>query len=460
MDYLFLFFCLIIDIITVYFTYELKKTWNKSNLNTNFVNIIYYILQFRFVFFGLIVSLLRIISEGDVLKEYSVETEELFYVYLIEFISNLIFLLIFTYFIKFIKKKSKIKNYNEQNLLFILSLFSFNFLLILLLPGYFTNLYGFLFTAFYNYGAISAIFLLAISIKKKKKLLFLLSLTCILIFFGKSIISGLRGGVVGVVVLFTILSYTTFSYKFFKKIVIFSFLFSVVFYQINTKLSSIKYEFVVAYANNKFDFSTIQGNVDFISDYLTEKYETEKSQKNLTSSFLKEYEFRFGASSMFAVGFLRLAQKNQYAYFAPLLNGFYSFLPKTLIDFDKPVSGSKDGSLESTGMYLSISEITKTKHNMTDFLVGPHYLWELGLSGIIIYSVLSGFSFFIIVRWLESYGLLGLSFLILMSKPFWFQFKLWPSEIITLLITNLIPVLVIVKFLLFLTKRKIILSKT
>ena len=183
MDYLFLFFCLIIDIITVYFTYELKKTWNKSNLNTNFVNIIYYILQFRFVFFGLIVSLLRIISEGDVLKEYSVETEELFYVYLIEFISNLIFLLIFTYFIKFIKKKSKIKNYNEQNLLFILSLFSFNFLLILLLPGYFTNLYGFLFTAFYNYGAISAIFLLAISIKKKKKLLFLLSLTCILIFF-------------------------------------------------------------------------------------------------------------------------------------------------------------------------------------------------------------------------------------------------------------------------------------
>ena len=80
MDYLFLFFCLIIDIITVYFTYELKKTWNKSNLNTNFVNIIYYILQFRFVFFGLIVSLLRIIFEGDVLKEYSVETEELFYV--------------------------------------------------------------------------------------------------------------------------------------------------------------------------------------------------------------------------------------------------------------------------------------------------------------------------------------------------------------------------------------------
>ena len=107
-------------------------------------------------------------------------------------------------------------------------------------------------------------------------------------------------------------------------------------------------------------------------------------------------------------------------------------------------------------MYISISEITGTKHNMTDFLVGPHYLWELGYGGIIIYSVLSGLSLFIIVRWLESYGLLGLSFLILMTKPFWFQFKLWPSEIITLLITSLIPIFVIVKFLFFLTKRKIV----
>ena len=118
MDYLILFLCLIIDLITVYSTYELKKTWTKSSLNSNFVNIIYYILQFRFIFFGLIVSLIRIISKGAVLEEYNVEPEELFYVYIIEFISNLIFLLTFTYFIKFIKKKNKIKNYKEQNALF------------------------------------------------------------------------------------------------------------------------------------------------------------------------------------------------------------------------------------------------------------------------------------------------------------------------------------------------------
>lgn len=453
MDYFILFICLIIDLITVYLTYELKKTWTKSSLNSDFVNIIYYILQFRFIFFGLVVSLLRIFSKGAVLEEYNVEIEELLYVYIIEFISNLIFLLIFTYFINFLKKKRKIKNFKEQNILFVFSFFSINFLLILLFPGYFENLYGFLFSAIYFYGIISSVFLLIFSIKNKKYLLLLLSITCILIFFSKGIISGLRGGIVGLVLLFIILTYTMLSYKFFKKMIVFSFFFSIIFYQVNTNLNSIKYEFVVAYANKKFDFNTIKGNVDFMNYYLTEKYDPVESDNNSNSSFLKEYEFRFGAASMFSVGFLRLAQKSEYAYFNPLLNGFYSFLPKTLIDFKKPVTGSKDGSLESTGMYISISEITGTKYSMTDFLVGPHYFWELGYAGIIIYSFLSGLSLFVIVRWLESYGLLGLSFLILMSKPFWFQLKLWPSEIITLTITTLIPIVVLTNLLIFFIKK-------
>lgn len=444
MDYLILFLCLVIDLSTVYLAYKLKRTWIKSNLDLSFVNMIYYVLQFRFIFFGLVVSFLRIISKGEVLQEYNIQPEELLHVYIIEFISNLIFLLTFTYFIKFIKRKSKINNYKDQNFLVIFCLFSINYLFILLFPGFFSNFYGFLITAFTFYGQISVAFLFVYGIKYKKKILLILALTCIILFFAKTLISGLRGGIVGMVVLIIILSYNTFSTKLFKRLLIITFFSLFIFLKINSSLSSIKYEFVVAYANKKFDFSTIKGNVDFMSYYITEKYGTEeKSKQNFISSFAKEYEFRFGAASMFSVGFLRLVQKNKYAYFEPLLNSFYSFLPKTMIDFKKPVTGSMDGTLKTTGMYISIGEITGRDYSMTDFLVGPHFFWELGYIGIIIYSVLSGLLLFIIVRWLEFYGILGLSYFFLMTKPFWFQLKLWPSEFVTLFVTNLTPIFII-----------------
>ncbi len=126
--------------------------------------------------------------------------------------------------------------------------------------------------------------------------------------------------------------------------------------------------------------------INFINDFINGEIINETDFEAVESSFINDVEFRYGAASMFAVGFLRMYNNGYIAQLKIESNTIKAFMPRQIIGDDKPVSGSLDGTEKTMGMYACYNEITGDNHNMTDFYVSGHYYWQFGFFGVFLFS--------------------------------------------------------------------------
>lgn len=436
--------CLFISIFQFLFLIFLYKTfWKKNTISTLIlIKVFFYVNLYRIIFNFIIVDILRIISGGAENKEYGVTGYEILQVYLLEFISNLIYFSVFTLLL-FAIKSTKKKNAGitlkkqVQILIIICILYICDQAFLQVFSRYFWLVKD----AIYFIGPICSLLLLVIGIKNKKKLWILIGLFPLVITIILSLIAGLRGSIVGVSICFIIISFIELNRSQFKRALIIGILPILLLVSIQEKLKEIKYAFAVGVGNKTIDVNSVEGYVNFVVDFLNDDLKSGKIDIEPISIF-REIEFRYGAPSLFSVGFLRIGSRDEFVYFEPILNSFYSFLPKQLLDKDKPVSGSVDGTEKTMGMYVCVKEITGSDTSMTDFFVSGHYYWELGWLGVFLFSIVPALYNIFIVLLARNWGYLGIALFILSFK--WLLSKLWLSEIIILISTVILPAIFLI----------------
>ena len=100
MDRFIFFICLIISILQLLILfYFYNKFWKRNASALLFLKVFFLINVYKITFNYLLVDILRIISGGSENKEYGVSSFEILEVYGIEFVSNLVYFTIFTFFL-------------------------------------------------------------------------------------------------------------------------------------------------------------------------------------------------------------------------------------------------------------------------------------------------------------------------------------------------------------------------
>lgn len=159
-------------------------------------------------------------------------------------------------------------------------------------------------------------------------------------------------------------------------------------------------------------------------------------------NLLSSMEFRFGEVSRMSVAFVRVYNAGQAAGWAPIKSSLYAPLPRRFFP-GKPEPGSVDGTKEGMGMYMIQAVMRKAPWSMSDFFTGVHAYWELGLIGVVLFSVLSGIFIVFCTNYFGRFGLAGLPLMMVALKPWWNEPKLWISEIILDVVHILIPLILI-----------------
>lgn len=448
LTYLLIFIINIIVFFTAIFFY--KKVWYKKNNQLLFKIFLYFTL-YKILLHGVIVNFLRFLSNGKINKLFYVSTYEIFRTEFVEFISNIIYLTTFTLFAYFLTDhKSKTTNTFKWEIR-VLKLLVFIYFIYLLLPTNIIAVYFWLFdSVFYYAGIISACLLLILCIKENNKLFLILSALCLALFFIKQIITGARGGIVIVSLTIIIFSSIILDRSKFKKLLIVTVLPIALLLILQNNLKEIKSAFAISYAAKEYDFNSASGFVNFIIDYSSNSLK--KNVDPDKNSTFDEIEFRFGAASMFASGFYRFTDREGYVLFEPIKNSLYTFLPRQLFGDNKPFPSSFDGTEYGMGMYTCYREIDFFSYSMTDFYVSGHYFWEFGIFGVLLFSTLAAvYNILIIIISSKYYYYIGAVLLVLSFKPFWILPKLWISEIISMIPILILPFIILISILKFLT---------
>jgi hypothetical protein len=160
------------------------------------------------------------------------------------------------------------------------------------------------------------------------------------------------------------------------------------------------------------------------------------------ADLLRDMEFRFGEASRVSVAFLRLYNSGMAAGLKPIQSALWAPLPRRYFP-TKPQPGSIDGTLAGTGMHIVQGYMRGWPWVMSDFLSGVHAYWELGLLGVVLFSILSGVFVAFCANYFGSFGLAGLPMMMMVLRPWWNEPKLWISQIILESVTVLIPLVII-----------------
>lgn len=431
--------------IFIFFLYIRSKSFPSI-----YIRLILYFTAINVFLYGLLVNILRFISNCKVIKDYGVSTSELLYVELFEFISSFLFLsLLYIYFhSKFGKRLSK--PIKDNGTAFPLLVF-FNILSFLI---YFVSDVNneFLFGETIKYiSGPSSLLLTFFSIKYKKYFLLLFSLPNLILIIFLVFSTGVRGPILGIILIFIYLLITNYSYKkVLRKIPFFVIpLFLIIIF--NSEYSKIKYAFATEYISNPKAYQSI---VD-IGGFIIEFYKSGNNQliEGSSSNISEEIEFRLGARSMYSAGFLRFVQNKGFVYEKPIINTLYLFFPRALFDQYKPYPDSYDGEIYGMGMYVCANEIDG-QVNMTDFYSSSHYYWQFGFLGVIVFAFLSTLYIIFISIVTSKFGdIFKLFFFLVALKPYYFIPQFTISEIILMIFTKMLPLLILYKSMLFFKKK-------
>jgi hypothetical protein len=242
-----------------------------------------------------------------------------------------------------------------------------------------------------------------------------------------------------------------------KKIAFISFFPIIIVIFVGNFLGGLKSQFAINVSSKQFKLDNIVDYYNFASEFISADLLSEASEQGSISKMLDEVEFRYGAPSLFAVGFVRMYDRGYKAGFQTEMNSLYSFLPRQIVGENKPVSGSINGTESGMGMYASYNEITGIDTVMSDFYVAGHYYWQFGILGVILLSIIASAYSFIMMLFSSKYSYVGHAFWLVTFKPFWLLPKLWFSEILIMISTTILPtifLLLLLRIIYFLFKKK------
>lgn len=386
-------------------------------------------------------DILRTISGGKINKEFGVSEFEILKITAFEASSNLIYLLLFFVLASFLKKINT-KGLNEGFQYFVLFSFSISSVFTLIFPSIFDSALWFFKGSFSNMGAICSVILLVRCVESKQRTYLLIAVLNIILIFAVNMIAGLRGSIVGIVLILLAYSYTVLPSHILRKMIYISIFPVLLVVFIGSYLGELKYQFAVNASSKEFELKNIVDYYNFVTEFMSPDLLDSKQADS--KSILDEIEFRYGAPSLFGVGFIRMYDRGASAGFNTEFNSLYSFLPREIVGENKPVSGSVDGTEQGMGMYSSYKEITGSDSVMSDFYVSGHYYWQFGFLGVVVLSALASIYTFFVLLFVNKYFYVGHALWLVSFKPFWLLPKLWFSEIIIMCSTIFLPTLFVI----------------
>lgn len=394
-----------------------------------YVDLVFCLFHLRIFFYYLLPSITHIFLDWE--NQYSdrVEPFEVSVVYMTEVFSHLIYYITFYLIVKLNRGKTEKYNNDDNNayLKFLTFLIVVYYLFYLLNQTHLMS-FGFLdklwmFEPFFTtVGSVLCFYLLILGKKYFGFWGLVLGACVTLAYLVFSFISGIRGRIFWPVFWMFFLVYYL-NRQNLKKISILaiSFLFLLVVFQSG--------------------MTAIRGNkeVDII-----ELINAINSSKNDGSKgLIEEVDYRFGALSHYSVGFYRMYERGYTAGLNPIINSLYSPIPRSIMP-DKPVPGSVDGDLYSMGMYKTYAEIGGVDTNMVEFSSAAHAYWELGILGIIIFSILPAFYIYFCILLFRNFGVIGLPLFVTVFKPWGYNDpKIWMADIFLQLSQVIIPTLML-----------------
>lgn len=407
-----------------------KKECLRVSSNSFYVDLVFSIFQMRILLFYILPAITRSIFfwKNDYLDK--VMPFEIVVVYLFELISHFIYYITIFYLFKKNKKDLSLRLTNNSMLGF-LAVFS-------LILYFFFSITGFsllnenedipsdnlwmikpLMTVV---GSVSCFYIFVLGRKYWNSWIIIIAFFTMILYLIISFFSGIRGKI------FWPILWMFFCAWYFRKEIIRKYY---------------TFGFVILFLLGMFQ----GGMTAFRSGKATDISEIIKvlqSSKNTEEkSLFEEIDYRFGALTRYSVGFLRMTERGYYSGLNPVLNSMYSPIPRSIMP-DKPVPCSANGDIYSMGMYLCVSEIVGESTSMVEFSTASHAYWELGIIGLIIYSIIPALYVFFSIRLFRRFDILGPCFFFAILKPWGYNDpKIWVSEIIMQ-----IPQIILISYLL------------
>lgn len=172
----------------------------------------------------------------------------------------------------------------------------------------------------------------------------------------------------------------------------------------------------------------------------------------LLSNVFKELDYRYGAQGTYTVGFYRLVDKEGYVGLNCITNSFYTFIPSVLYGGDKPVSTSSDGTMDGMGMYKCVYAVNGS-NNMCGFFTSGHAYWELGILGVILFSIIPALFDFWCIKLFQKLDIIGVAlYTSILGKAFG-EIKMWVSLIVVEFAQIILPMVLISWLYLYLKKK-------
>lgn len=429
----------LVKFITVLFVFK-RYIPHKNNIALKLIN---FFLLFQILTTGILVSLIRIFTGAKISVSFGVSHLELFKVEFLEFISFGIFITII-----FLLIKTSLLKITHTNVINRKSYFFLIFINIICFLNYFNSDFEnkLLFTEALKYlSGPSAVLLLFFSLKlKNSKIIIFLSIIHLLLFLFLVLSTGVRGPIVGIVLIFIFLNYNYNDFNVFRKkmIILLIPIFLLIF--VNNEYSKIKTAFASAYISNPSAYQNIGDISLFIIDYI--KSDSKDIIEGNDSKIFEEFEFRFGARSMFSVGFHRFVNNHGFTLLKPITNTLFVFFPRIYFNQDKPYPDSYNGEINGMGMYVCVNEIDGSG-NMSDFYPSSHYFWEFGLIGVLFFTVLSSLYIVFVIKLIHNKDIIYSLLLVLFAlKPYYFMPQFTLSDIIIMIVTKISLFLILYTF--------------
>jgi len=403
-------------LITLSFSWNLSKKYEKNNILINFI---FFIAIVKVFFFMLMPAVFRTISDYRYLKEDSVELSDLNFLYGVEYISWTVWAITFVFVMNYFKVKMYHKhNYFEKigyRLLILLAILYCWFCINMILG--IQNYINLLFKAILHWiGFGIGPFLILYSLKNRSKTLFLLGFICTAFLLFNN--AGRQ------------LVFYTIIYMFFISIFI---------------LRKRKYNYslflLMIIVISTFFATTQLPRVNILRDDDLLGFGLTSIEKSAGRDALEELEYRFGANTRMSTAFLNLYDRGEGAGINPILNSFYGFMPRSIFP-NKPHPSTLDGNdIRSQGMYIIYREIHGIQSaSMVEFSTGGHFYWEFGFVGVFVLSIISGMYMAFCVKFFSKLGIVSIPLMYAVFKPTGYvEPKIWVSDIIMQIYQIIIP---------------------
>ena len=409
----------------------LKKLLLENNEDTILFDLLLFICFVKIGLYYCLPSITHAISCWKPVYEEAVSPWEVTIVYLIEFVSYLIFIYTIQLYIKRKKPNITISEDKSSNwfiigLLGLAALYYVNSISVKGEEASTLDSFWFIMPFVRNCGIFLILYIITIGTKIFSKLIVFCAIITLIPYLAFAITAGVRSLLVWPIVF---LMYFTYKYNKEKlKIFLPIGLASVI-------LMSLFQDSLVAMRGQ--DARAL------------EKVANMKSSNNISDTFEKlfeEIDYRFGAMTTYGVGYVRLVQQGKSAGLNPIVNSLYAPLPRRFFE-NKPIACSYDGTEYGQGMYMAMEAASKNvTYSMTEPATGAHAYWELGILGIIILSIIPAIYVMFCIGSFRRFGILAIPLFLVIFKCEYLEPKLWVSCIILQFFQVNIPVYFIKKF--------------